>query len=1164
MDDSAWEQRLLDLAVAQGLLISTDIPPPVELPPDATLDPTEQRFGLRVARLLKSERLRTADVERLAATLESEPNEQPRAVAAADPPVALAPTLPGKASKGGEDGAFFPDSARLSSFLQKDWYRYEFLRLLGQGGMGVVYAARDRKLGRKVALKFLLGVGEAQTQRFLQEARAQARLHHANICEVYEVGEVDGRSYIAMQLVEGQSLQQAAPSLSLVDKIQLLRVTALAVHEAHRLGIIHRDLKPSNIMVERVVDGSLRPVVMDFGLARESGENQGLTESGAVIGTPAYMPPEQARGQSRHLDRRADVYSLGATLYELLTGGPPFKGQEVVDVILAVLNEDPKPLRTLLPELPADLETITLKCLAKEPAQRYDSTRALAEDLERYIDGEPILGRRPSLRYRLRRFVRRNKGLVALSALAALITLTLGGFGIRSELGARAQAQLAQELGQDIKESELFMRAAYGLPLHDMAREQAVVRSRMKRLADKLPMANARSAAALRYALGRGHLVLREYSAAQTALEQGWRAGYRTPEARLALGLTLVERYRQELESAEHTGERSFIEARDRELSQQYLAPALSYLEGANGSVEAPAYIAGLVAFYRKDYDLALRLALQAQQEAPWLAEPLKLEGDVYRTRGSQLQRSGKTRDSRPLFVRAAERHHAAVAISRSDLRLYDAEAEDWIRVIAVDATLGRPFDEATTGVLAATEHALVANARAPHSLRLRAYAHSQLQARKRLRGQDPAYDLKQMLELAERAMALDPSSWESPYYYGIAIEMQASDMLYHQGNLAEEQVRKAIKLLQQALSINKNLPFAWSEIGDAYTQIVFGKIITGVFDQKAFAEAAFHYARAFEVDPGFSRALLCQGTMYISVITFLASHGETLEKEYESAMKIFRQALNLKKDDFQIYLYMVGIQLVEIDHLISSGASPDRVIKESLQTIARVRELNHVDVLVDIYAGNLHSLRALSDLEAGRDPMPAVEEGLQAIRNGMKKQDAQYDLLRCKSRLHLIAARSQSNRERAEALFAESLAASELAVKQRPKMADAYDGQCEAIRYTAESRLNAPGLKPEKAAELTSFIDRGLAACSTALVYNPTSAYAHGNRGTLLLLAAQQATSAPARKLGATQAVAALEKALQINKWLQREYSPLLAQAKALADAQSPTTKEGPRPKGR
>ncbi|MCA9694622.1 MAG: protein kinase, partial [Myxococcales bacterium] len=254
-----------------------------------------------------------------------------------------------------------------------------------------------------------------------------------------------------------------------------------------------------------------------------------LTETGALLGTPAYMSPEQARG-ARGIDRRADVYSLGATLYELLAGAPPFVGDEPVQILLAVLHDPPTPLRARVPDVPADLDTIVAKCLHKEPGQRYDSARGLAEDLDRYIRGEPILGRREGLTPRLRRLLRRHRGLVVTAALALLGVSVAGGMALQTWLEARrqraeltAQAELSRELGQDIKEMEWFLRVAYLLPLHDVTGERAAVEERMRDLAARGP------APLVDYALGRGHLALGDDAAARDHLARARDGGLDLP-----------------------------------------------------------------------------------------------------------------------------------------------------------------------------------------------------------------------------------------------------------------------------------------------------------------------------------------------------------------------------------------------------------------------------------------------------------------------------------------------------------------------------------------------------------------------------------------------------------------------------------------------------------
>lgn len=357
-----------------------------------------------------------------------------------------------------------PSEAR-GGFPVSGWQRYVFIAELGHGGMGSVYRARDPRLGRDVALKFIRGADPLLTMRLLCEARAQARIDHPNICKVFEVDEVDGKAYIAMELVAGRPLDAVAATMALHDKVQVIRDVALALHAAHKLGILHRDIKPSNILVEIAEDRALRPVLMDFGIARDDAAELRLTETGALLGTPSYMSPEQARSGGRALDRRSDVYSLGATLYEHLSGVPPFEGDSSVNIILAVLEQEPVPLRARLASIPVDLATIVAKCLHKDPGRRYDSALALADDLDRYIRREPILGRREGWLRRVRRIAGKHRALVATAALALVSAALLGGVALQARSEWTRQAELSRELEQDIQELEAQLATCRALTL---------------------------------------------------------------------------------------------------------------------------------------------------------------------------------------------------------------------------------------------------------------------------------------------------------------------------------------------------------------------------------------------------------------------------------------------------------------------------------------------------------------------------------------------------------------------------------------------------------------------------------------------------------------------------------------------------------------------------
>ncbi len=291
---------------------------------------------------------------------------------------------------------------------------YELIEEIGRGGMGVVYKARQRSLDRVVAVKMILAghlASAEHVRRFLDEARAAARLQHPNVVPIHEVGQYAGQHYFTMEYIEGQSLQDrlAAGPLDIDTAVRIVEQVARAVAYLHQHGMVHRDLKPSNI----ILDCQGTPHVTDFGLAKVIVGDSQTTASGAILGTPSYMAPEQAAGHSGQAGPAADVYSLGAILYELLTGTPPFREQSAVDTLLKVLSHDPPAPRSLNRHVPPALELVCLKCLAKSPEARYPDAQALADELERFRTGESLEVRPPSLPGRVRNWSRRQPALAA-------------------------------------------------------------------------------------------------------------------------------------------------------------------------------------------------------------------------------------------------------------------------------------------------------------------------------------------------------------------------------------------------------------------------------------------------------------------------------------------------------------------------------------------------------------------------------------------------------------------------------------------------------------------------------------------------------------------------------------------------------------------------------
>jgi eukaryotic-like serine/threonine-protein kinase len=357
---------------------------------------------------------------------------------------------------------------------------YEILEELGRGGMGIVHKARHRGLNRLVALKMIRGgyAEDIQIARFKIEAEAVAMLRHPNILQIYDIGEFNGTPYVALELLEGGSLSERLFGTTLEPRQAALWMVplVLAMDVAHRAGIVHRDLKSANILFS--AEGI--PKITDFGLAKRLESDDGQTHTGQVMGTPSYMAPEQARGDTKSAGPPADIYALGAILYEMLTGRPPFKGSSAIETVKQVIEQDPISPSRVQFRVPRDLETICMKCLQKEPRKRYATAKDMADDLNRYLNGEPIWARRTPLYERAVKWSRRNPTKATLSAMGAVLTVSLIGAGwwyldhkrTVERAAAHEEAALLKESADDL------IRAQGAKSKNDLNQSQMILSTR--------------------------------------------------------------------------------------------------------------------------------------------------------------------------------------------------------------------------------------------------------------------------------------------------------------------------------------------------------------------------------------------------------------------------------------------------------------------------------------------------------------------------------------------------------------------------------------------------------------------------------------------------------------------------------------------------------------
>jgi serine/threonine-protein kinase len=396
--------------------------------------------------------------------------------------------------------------------------RYVKVAPLGRGGGGEVWKAYDPTLSRWIALKLLHGTSDEEIARFAREAQTAAQLSHPNIAAIFEVGREGGRHYIAMQFVEGTTLRHAG--LDERGAARCVRDAARAVAHAHSKGIVHRDLKPDNVMISKE-----HVFVMDFGLARAVEGGTKVSVTGTVLGTPAYMPPEQARAGV--VDGRADVYSLGATLYELLAGRAPFEGPTIFAVLKKVEEEEP----ARIARADRDLETIAMKCLEKDPGRRYETAAALADELDRWLAGEPIHAHPPSIVYRVRKGLARRKAAVVVAVLLLAVAGLVAAIALPKYLRTRRTVELWREVSGVLSRAEMAMRAG------DLTRGRALLAEGAERCRSYRELAAAQYFAGRLLALGGDRAGAIESMERATFLDPAFR------EPRVAAGVLRAERY---------------------------------------------------------------------------------------------------------------------------------------------------------------------------------------------------------------------------------------------------------------------------------------------------------------------------------------------------------------------------------------------------------------------------------------------------------------------------------------------------------------------------------------------------------------------------------------------------------------------------------------------
>ena len=989
---------------------------------------------------------------------------------------------------------------------------YRIVGEIGAGGMSRVYLAErdDGEFARQVAIKVMDAGGADRTEyerRFRAERQILASFDHPSIARVFDGGVTENRRpYLVMEYVSGQPLTSycSEHELGLEERLELFIQVCGAVQYAHQRLVVHRDLKPSNILVQ---EGG-RVKLLDFGIAKildteASGFEAKMpaTRTGLLLLTPEYAAPEQLQG--REITTATDGYALGVLLYELIAGNRPFQltGMTPSQVHSAICDEEPKKPSTAMIEggmaaraswhwppsrLAGDLDTVVLKALRKQPQKRYGSVWELAEELRRFLAGEPVSARPVGVGERLLRKARRHKRASAIIVVAIVLLALLGALALHARSSARRQAMAAQRFGQEVERIEAILQRAFMAPLHDIRPELNEVRIRMAGIETQMAELRGASRAIGEYALGRGHLGLGEEAMARIHLERAWQSGYTEPRVAYALGLTLSRLYRDALDDLAQVRSKEIREVRRAEIETEFRDPAVRALEAAGQDAFQADFVAASLDFFAGRSEQALQRLESRSRPDPWFHEADLLAGDIH----AELQRSaagsGRKAEAGQSRERAEAAFQRAIEVARSDPRGYEGLCNLWSDVLAQRTyTSQEDLGSVRSAAIASCNRAVEANRDSPHPY-FRLGQVERLWATYRMdQGDDPRPFLEPAKRHLEQAATLAPED-ARPWVVRGALFRTLATYLSSRGENPVESYDMALASYERATQIDPADHNA--HVSRSLAELHLGDFKRGRGEpaEHHFENAVAAARRAAELLPGLASAQVNLGIAYEQLAIIRRDRSAPARDLFETGAAAFGRALAINPEYVVAQFNLAQLLLERGEMELMHKQDPTASVATARPLLKIVLEAWPDFAPTYLMRAQGESLLARWALALGDNPSEELAAAKDWADRGAAIRGSDPEIFVDAARVYLISARWRLDQEQPlEVVISSAIDFLDSALNMHPRLATAHQLIAEAYWLRARE-LRRRSADPRQA------LEAGLGAARRALEESPTDADSH------------------------------------------------------------------------